>query len=204
MTSPIEERLQNALRDLADSYPPEALPPLKAPRRRFDLRLPLAVAATAAVAAGGLLIGHELQKPDPVINAAPPTASPDPSRVELSVYLCAKTSANPDCHQKRFTESERLTIAERLSEYPGLTVSYESDADAYARFRELFENSPGLLAGTRPGDIPASFRIQFTDPTAVPTVRAAIDELPGIDTIIEERAQRSFTPSPHPRQPTPR
>ncbi len=62
---------------------------------------------------------------------------------------------------------------------------YESQAEAYDRFRELFGNTPGFVAGTDPGDVPDSFRVEAA-PDSVSAIDAALDGLSGIDRVVAE------------------
>ncbi len=62
-------------------------------------------------------------------------------------------------------------------------MTYESREEAYRRFGELFEESPGFVDATEPGDIPDSFRLE-ADSGSATVIEAALADLPGVDTVV--------------------
>src|SRR6202012_6220956 len=69
------------------------------------------------------------------------------------------------------------------------SVTYESQAQAYQRFKQEFSNSPSFVSTVQQGDIPDSFQIKLKNPQAdYGTVAAAVDSKAGVDSVIEQRA----------------
>jgi cell division transport system permease protein len=59
-------------------------------------------------------------------------------------------------------------------------VIYIDKDAAYAEFRELFPDSPEMLASVKPADLPASFRVVTTAPLPIGTVDNW-SSIPGVD-----------------------
>ncbi|MCD0451245.1 permease-like cell division protein FtsX [Actinocorallia sp. API 0066] len=109
-------------------------------------------------------------------------------KVNVSIYLCAKSSSNPDCAKKDATKEQRETLVATLDELPQVAeVQYEDKATAFKRFQDLFAKTPGMLAATKEGDIPDSLRVRLTDPSDYDAVISAADNAPGVDQIVNER-----------------
>ncbi|GAB3660682.1 permease-like cell division protein FtsX [Actinocorallia lasiicapitis] len=113
-------------------------------------------------------------------------------KVEVSIYLCNKTSANTKCNKKDFTEDQRKNVTDALRRLPAVeAVEFESADAAFKRFKELFAKSPGLIQGTKVGDIPASLRVKLKDPEKIEQVVQAAEGFrdggQGVDQVINER-----------------
>lgn len=108
-------------------------------------------------------------------------------KVNVSIYLCSKSSSNSTCSKKEATEQQRNELIETLEALPEVSeVEYENKHDAYERFKTLFASTPGMLAATKEGDIPDSLRVRLKDPSKFTTVISAA-EAPGVDQIVNER-----------------
>lgn len=105
-------------------------------------------------------------------------------RVQVSIYLCTDTSAQPSCSTGGVTEEQRETIAAQLEEMRPLVseVYYESEQEAFDRFQQDYENSP-LAGSVRVGDIPPSYRVQLSDPEQFETVAEAFEGAPGVASV---------------------
>ena len=65
-------------------------------------------------------------------------------KVELSVFLCGGVSSSEKC-PTAVTQDQRDNIRMTLESLPGVQkVYYESNQEAYDRFKEQFKNSPIL------------------------------------------------------------
>ncbi|MCD0451935.1 permease-like cell division protein FtsX [Actinocorallia sp. API 0066] len=187
--TPTESRLRDALASAAhgiDKVPDFAMPA----RSRFSR--PLAAALVAAATVGALTYLTQDLDPRP----APGTQALTPARsgYNLTAYLCVPTSVEPGCHRRAATPADHEAITATLTDHPGVeTFTYESQEAVYARFRALFKDTPGLLRGAKPGDVPDSYRIQARQ-DALPDVRAALATLPGIDTVVDEPARPGAWP----------
>ncbi|GAB2849085.1 permease-like cell division protein FtsX [Actinocorallia aurea] len=109
-------------------------------------------------------------------------------RVNVSIYLCAKTSSNTECGKKEATEAQREELISTLDSLPEVAeVEYETKTQAFERFQELFANTPGMIAAVQEGDIPDSLRVRLKDPSDFSSVISAADHSPGVDQIVNER-----------------
>src|SRR5271165_1698664 len=89
-------------------------------------------------------------------------------KVELSIYLCIKTSPQPQCQQNGpATDAERAQLQKQLMSMPQVqNVYYVSQPQAYSEFRQYFSNEPALVQDTQEGDIPDSFEVKLKNPEA--------------------------------------
>lgn len=109
-------------------------------------------------------------------------------KIEVSIFLCAKTSSNPSCQKQDVTDQQRQTLKAQLEKMPQVSgVQYESKQQAYERFKDRFAGSPGFVESTREGDIPDSFRVKLKNPEEYKAVAQAMLGQPGVDTVINEQ-----------------
>lgn len=110
-------------------------------------------------------------------------------KVEVSVYLCNKISANPACHKTAPTQSQKDEIQNQLQALPQVAkVTPETQAEALQRAKERFKDTPGFSDTIQLGDIPDSFRVKLKDPNQAPAIVAQMQNRPGVDQVINERA----------------
>ncbi|GID90938.1 permease-like cell division protein FtsX [Amorphoplanes digitatis] len=97
--------------------------------------------------------------------------------VEVKVFL------NGDA-----TDAQRDGLGAALRSSPMVRETiYESKAEAFARFREMWSESPDLIATVRPEQLPASFRVKLRDPEGYREFAARFGTRPGVDQIIDQR-----------------
>ncbi|MEV4670436.1 MULTISPECIES: permease-like cell division protein FtsX [Actinomadura] len=109
-------------------------------------------------------------------------------KIEVSIFLCAKTSSNPSCQKQDVTDQQRQTLKGSLEKMPQVSaVEYENKQQAYERFKDRFAGSPGFVESTREGDIPDSFRVKLKNPEEYKAVAQAMLGQPGVDTVINEQ-----------------
>ncbi|MBV9141293.1 MAG: ABC transporter permease [Pseudonocardiales bacterium] len=104
-------------------------------------------------------------------------------RVETVVYLSADLSANdPGC-----TSSTCSALRGQLESSPGVqSVIFESRQAAFARFQRIFQGQPELLQLARPEALPASLRVQLSDPSRFPDIAKAFSGRPGVDRVTDQ------------------
>lgn len=109
-------------------------------------------------------------------------------RVQVSIYLCTETSSQPNCSQGAVTEEQKETIEAQLEESKPLVkqVYFETEQEAFDRFREDYKNSP-LSKNIRVGDIPPSYRVQLSDPEQYETIASAFQNAPGVASVPDLR-----------------
>lgn len=107
--------------------------------------LGLAVAGLITVAVSLSLVGASLLLRQAVENATQQFRA----GVEFIVYM-----------QPTATPEQIESVRRDLTESPQVErVTYFTQEDAYAEFQELFRNSPQMVAGVTPADMPSSFRV---------------------------------------------
>ena len=109
-------------------------------------------------------------------------------KIEVSIFLCAKTSSNPACQKRDVTDQQRQALQATLKKMPQVSaVEYENKQQAYERFKDRFSGSPGFVESTREGDIPDSFRVKLRNPEEYKAVSQAMLGQTGVDTVINEQ-----------------
>jgi cell division transport system permease protein len=107
------------------------------------------------------------------------------SRVQLSVYLCTRTSPSPQCTKNgASTPSERASILQTLQRMPQVTsVTYVSQAQAYQQFKSEF---PSMVNSVTPSDIPDSYEVKLKNAQAdIPIVDQTVTGAPGVDQLVD-------------------
>ena len=110
-------------------------------------------------------------------------------RVQLSIYLCTTTSVSPQCKQ-----NGPATAAERQQIYNDLLslrthgvqhVYYESQAQAYARFKQDFAQDRSFSSLVTQNEIPDSFQVKLANAQAdYSVVAGTVQGRPGVDNIV--------------------
>jgi cell division transport system permease protein len=112
-------------------------------------------------------------------------------KVEVSIYLCDSQSYSLTCkHSGPATNAEKAQIQHDLQGLPQAEhVYYESQAQAYARFKQEYSNQPSFVNTVQQGEIPDSFRVKLRNPaTDFSSVADTIQGRPGVDQVIDERS----------------
>ena len=98
-------------------------------------------------------------------------------KVEVAVYL------TPDV-----TPAERDALNAELRADPLVSqVTYESQQDAYQRFKDQFKNSPGLVDEVNPDELPEAFRVKMTDPRQFAKISERFSGQPGVAEVQDQR-----------------
>ncbi|HVM27693.1 MAG TPA: permease-like cell division protein FtsX [Mycobacteriales bacterium] len=110
-------------------------------------------------------------------------------RVEISVYLCGESSVGATCGGTPVTDEQRREIGDDLRQMPQVReVFYESQQDAYDRFREQFADSPDLVDNVTADALPESYRVSLHDPEQFEVVASALRDRPGIEQVQDQKA----------------
>jgi cell division transport system permease protein len=112
-------------------------------------------------------------------------------KVEISVYLCTNQSVSVQCKQNGpSTPAERQQLQQTLTSMSQVqSVAYESQAQAYQRFKQEFSNSPSFVSTVQQGDIPDSFQIKLKNPQAdYSGVANSVTTQKGVDSVIDDRS----------------
>lgn len=110
-------------------------------------------------------------------------------KVEVTVFLCTDSSSSARCKNNGpTTDEQRKSIERDLLAMPQVQrVYYESEKEAFKRFKNQFQNAPALVQVTRPGDIPDSFRVKLENPEKYEVVASAVAGRPGVDSVLDEQ-----------------
>ncbi|MEO5609799.1 MAG: permease-like cell division protein FtsX [Ornithinibacter sp.] len=107
-------------------------------------------------------------------------------RIQVSIYLCTQNSLQPNCEGKAVTDAEKNAIQGQLEALPEVkAVFYESEQQAFDRFKKQFRNSP-IAGNVQLGDIPQSMRVQLADPTKYAVVTSQFEGAPGVATVQDQ------------------
>jgi cell division transport system permease protein len=110
-------------------------------------------------------------------------------KVQLSIYLCTKTSVSPECHAKGpATLAEKAQIESDLKALPQVErVYYESQAQAYLHFKQDFSREPSFTNLVSKSEIPDSFQVKLRNAqTDFPVVAQTVQGAPGVDQIVND------------------
>ncbi len=108
-------------------------------------------------------------------------------RIQVSIYLCTSDSRAPNCENSAVTEDQKAAIQRQLGALPEVKeVFYESEQEAYDRFKDQFRNSP-IAGNVQVGDIPQSLRVQLNDPTKYEVVTQQFEGAPGVAQVQDQQ-----------------
>jgi len=109
-------------------------------------------------------------------------------KIEVSVYLCGSLSDSPSCAAGPVTSDQRLAIQADLKSLPVVQeVFYESQQQAFVRFKERFKDS-AIAQNVTADQLPESFRVKLKDPTQYSVVVSAFTGRPGVDLVQDQRS----------------
>ncbi len=110
-------------------------------------------------------------------------------KVQVSVYLCGDESQSAKCGGRAITDEQRKTLGDELRAVPLVKeVFYESQADAYERFKEQFKESPDLVENVTADALPESYRVSLKDAEQFEVVASAFRDRPGVETVQDQKA----------------
>ncbi|MGW0801703.1 permease-like cell division protein FtsX [Nonomuraea sp. NPDC002799] len=105
-------------------------------------------------------------------------------QVEVSVFLCNKGSAIPECNGKAITPAQMKTLQAHIEGTPGVEkVFYEDQAAAYKNFQEAYATNKALVSATKVEDMPQSFRVKVANPDNYDNVIQAVEGQPGVSQV---------------------
>jgi cell division protein FtsX len=151
-----------------ESVPPEVEAIARRGRRRRRRQVAGTAALVAAVVAAGLVLPARLAGRTTGDRPLPATATIGGTRfgkTDASVFL-----------EQGVTPAQRDTIRRRIQSLEVVDrVYYESQADAYARARDLYGTRPGVTPKALEGlAFPESFRVRLDDPGQLPALQRAL------------------------------
>ena len=110
-------------------------------------------------------------------------------KVQLSIYLCTTTSVSPACKGNGpATAAEKTQIAADLRRLPQVQhVYYESQAQAYAHFKQDFSRDPQFTSLVTKAEIPDSYQVKLVNAQAdYSIVAGTVQGRPGVDQVVDD------------------
>ncbi|MCH8613547.1 permease-like cell division protein FtsX [Arsenicicoccus dermatophilus] len=108
-------------------------------------------------------------------------------KIQVSVVLCNATSGEAACSRGAATAADRAAVERQLKAMPVVqSWHYESQQEAYQNFQQQFRDNP-IVAGTRPEQLKASYRIRLTDPQEYPQLTSTFQGSPGVEKVEDQR-----------------
>ena len=99
------------------------------------------------------------------------------NKVEVSIYL-----------DQNVTSDQRNLLASDLNSDPLVQkVYYESQQQAYDRFKQQFKNSPDLVKEVTASELPESFRVKLKNPQQYAIIAASYSGRPGVSEVQDQR-----------------
>jgi len=110
-------------------------------------------------------------------------------KVEVSIFLCGPNSDVPSCAGGAVTKAQRDQIESDLESLRPLVeeIYYESQEEAFERFKEQFSNSP-IVENVGADALPESFRVKLSEPEKYDVVASAFAGRPGVEQVTDQRA----------------
>jgi len=110
-------------------------------------------------------------------------------KVQVSIFLCTPDATEvASCADGAATQEQVDQIASDLDGLDPLVSEYffETNQEAYDRFREQFRNSP-VLDSIPQEAIPESYRVNLSDPSKYEVIRQAFEQAPGVESVEDQR-----------------
>jgi cell division transport system permease protein len=110
-------------------------------------------------------------------------------RVQVSIFLCGKDSEGATCADGAVTQAQKAQIQANLKS-PQLagyvqTVYYESQAQAFGRFKEQFKDS-ALSENLTVDQMPESYRVKLKNPEQYQVVAQIFTDTPGVESVEDQ------------------
>jgi len=112
-------------------------------------------------------------------------------KVQLSIYLCTSTSVSPQCRSNGpTTAAQKAQILHDLKTLPQVqAVYYESQAQAFAHFKQDFSRDRSFTNLVTPSELPDSFQVKLANSQAdYNIVAGAVQGSPGVDQVVNDAA----------------
>lgn len=105
-------------------------------------------------------------------------------KLQVSVFLCPPDSPHPQCPSQA-SESQVSAVEDQLNSLRPTVSSVEfvDQEQAWSIYKDLFKNSPDLIAYADPKSLPESFVVKLSDPKKFDVVSTAVSSMPGVDVV---------------------
>jgi len=97
--------------------------------------------------------------------------------IEVSIFL-----------RTDVTDAQRQAIDQTIANSPLVaSKAYETRAQAFEKFKELWRDSPDFIKSVGPDSLPESYRVKLKDPEQYKTFASQIEGQAGIQDIVDQR-----------------
>lgn len=144
---------------------------------RRNITMTIAMILTTAISltllGGGLIVARLTQATQVLYG----------DKVEVIVYLSVAQSTNdPDCR-----DAVCQAIQTALKKNADVELStYQTQADAFAQYKQRFAGQPEMLAIVQEKALPASFHVKLYDPQRFKVISQQFTGLPGVDSVNDQ------------------
>lgn len=109
-------------------------------------------------------------------------------KVQVTIFLCVEQSNYPACAGTVTSDAQRAAIRAQLDQMKPLVKQYfyESQAQAYARFKQQFKNSP-LGSEATQAAFADSFRVSLNDPSKFDVIASTFQGAPGVGAVQDQK-----------------
>lgn len=102
-------------------------------------------------------------------------------KVEVTVFLRANQGTE-------ITADAKAALGDQIKNDPLVAESiFETQQQAYERFKEIYASLPDLVAQTKPESLPESYRVKLKDENTFDEFKDKYASQPVVDTIIDQR-----------------
>jgi cell division transport system permease protein len=114
------------------------------------------------------------------------------SKLQITVFLCNQNSASANCLDGEVTGAQKAAVAKVLDSNPEVgSWRLQSKQEAYDKWREAYvsgdDTERRVYDSIKPSDMQESYWVQLKDPERFQGVKAAVQGLPGVNTVRDLR-----------------
>ncbi|HEY9522191.1 MAG TPA: permease-like cell division protein FtsX [Thermopolyspora sp.] len=111
-------------------------------------------------------------------------------KVEISVFLCKKDDAFPNCKNKgAASDPQKAALKQQIQGMSQVErVEFENQAQAYENFKQQYAGNTVMLSAVKVDDLPESFRVKLKDPENYGTVIQTLQGAPGVSNVVDQKA----------------
>jgi hypothetical protein len=155
----------------------------------MDFRL---VAVAVVVVLAGAATAALLTRPEGTDRVV--ATNPEPAQTgndDMIVFLCAKSASKaPPCLGRAVRVEELKVIEQMVKELPQLqSAHFDTQAEAYDRFRAEFAHNKALLDTVKITDLPRSFRLTLKAGADRGAVQQALEGTRGVQSIVDHATE---------------
>ncbi len=114
------------------------------------------------------------------------------SKLQITVFLCNQNSSTANCIDGEVTPAQKAAIQKVLDTNPEVdSWRLQSKQQAYDKWREAYVSGSGterrVYDSIKPSDMQESYWVQLKDPNRFAGIKAAVQDLPGVNTVRDLR-----------------